>query len=141
MNKKSEIQLLAETFLSAYRRCSEPFQIENTQFEVDRIPAIVCLAFSTELYLRAVLEYKNLCYKKTHSLKTLFKSLSKKSQRMIMEKSPFISEVFNNFLSDADNAFIDWRYIYQIEDNQKLAINCDFLEDLIAQLESILSGT
>ena len=115
----------------------------NSQINHDNVyyfmPAIVNLAFSVELFLKANIDNKV----KVHCLDDLLKLLPDGEQKAIIQITIKQFEVYTNeiiteeqfwkYLAEARNAFVDWRYFY--ENSQ--SINPTFLFSLATALNSI----
>ena len=85
-------------------------------------PCAVNLAFACELYLKALRakEHSDIA-KKTHYLKYLFYQLESDTQdevRKEYEKFNTLQE-FDECLDTHNNAFIEWRYYYEITEKNK----------------------
>lgn len=94
------------------------------------IPEIVNRAFACEIFLKAMLTYKNIKFKRNHNLFELWKKLSKELSNKVegeiyecieLEESVSLDDLINKIA----NAFNEWRYIY--EENLK-SVNLGFLK-------------
>jgi HEPN domain-containing protein len=125
----------------AFYRCMEERQIKPGVNEMPVIPAIVCISFATELYLKAVLGFKNLPKGKDgHSLKKLFNHLPEETKKLIRKNIRIPDWYFDRMLSDADTAFVDWRYEYEYEfhPEKSLTISTEFLIRFINEVRHFL---
>ena len=89
-------------------------------------------AFAIELFLKCLISSMGDEYAKTHSLKHLWNkyySLDYQNAEIIKNQICADGNYFNDRLSEIDNAFDDWRYIFESR-NDPLKINRDFLSNL-----------
>lgn len=106
----------ANSYLLAYERCIEMRPLENGRFEMLASPAIVCLAFSCELFIKSILQIHKMLQKKAgHKLDTLFGQLSEGIRNRIIAKIGTTG--FDYKIQNASNAFEEWRYIYELGSN------------------------
>lgn len=123
----------AQIFEKAAAILTREFQRELERTGVTNLPAaiIVNLAFSLELYLKCLKIIETGSQpKKIHNLHNLYQSLSPGSKTKIenyyeefIQSNPLAIAVKSEFkdikldidtaLSEADKAFIEWRYIYE----------------------------
>ena len=85
------------------------------------IPASVNSAFACEVFLKALLHYSDISFKKLHDLKSLFEKLPEDIKSFVKEttisqsggmwKNYFGFEYLNNI----SKAFVDWRYVYEVD--------------------------
>lgn len=79
-------------------------------------PMIMTGAFACEIYLKILLTKQNISYERKHSLEDLYNLLNDKSKDDI--KTAFLEEGFDeNFdkgLEEISNAFVKWRYFYEL---------------------------
>ena len=121
------IKLIANDFYEAYIRCTEGKNIETigntTILHVVNVPAIVNGSFAIELYLKSMIEKKNI---KDHNLYFLFNCLDESMKsKIIREIEPqLINErlKFDEALMKISDSFIYWRYIYE-KDNFGIGLN------------------
>lgn len=125
---------LGKSFLSASNRCQVPVKIKDNEFEIPLIPSIVCIAFATELYLKAVLTIENNLVK-SHELKKLFNALFKDTKDSIIQNLKLTVTVFEMKLDEANNAFVEWRYVYE---PKRKNVDIDFLRKLVSELAKIV---
>lgn len=86
---------------------------------------IVCVAFSLELYLKAL--KCSLCgqHLQEHRIVKLFEDLPKTTQAEILKdmstqwEPPVSESEFRKKLSDLDNSFVEWRYLQEATDRSK----------------------
>lgn len=101
------------------------------------IPAVVCLAFATELALKA-----NLLAEKApsegHSLLELFEKLDTETRRAVRSKCGLKAEDFDVELGAVSKAFVEWRYIYETPGYH--SINLPFLQSLWSVLAELAEG-
>ena len=98
------------------------------------IPAVVCLAFATELALKAILLAEgNLSH--GHKLDELFAKLQQRTQLLVMKKIGLEGGAFKANLAAVSNAFVDWRYIYEAPGSHSL--NLPFMRSLCDVLSAV----
>ena len=76
------------------------------------VPGVVCLAFSIELGLKAII----LAAQGSavgHKIENLFNLLSEDDQNIICRHTGCTREQFEHELSAVSNAFVEWRYIHE----------------------------
>lgn len=79
-------------------------------------PLVVNVAFSIELYLKAIKAHESTTceYPTGHKLDDLFKILKPSTQRQIKTSFAQRSEVpLGDLLGEASNAFVEWRYSHE----------------------------
>lgn len=74
------------------------------------VPYIVNLSFALELYLKTILIANEIKCNEQHSLISLFKSLPRDIQNELLDKD----ESLSNFFEEYENAFVKFRYHYEI---------------------------
>ena len=98
------------------------------------IPAVFCLAFATELALKAILLAEgNLSYE--HKLDKLFAKLQQRTQLLVMKEVSLEEGAFKANLSAVSNAFVEWRYIYEAPGYHSL--NLPFMRSLCDVLSAV----
>lgn len=87
------------------------------------VPTVVNAAFSCELYLKAHLIMQNRTSGpiKAHKLRDLFQMLDEESQKIVKSKADIFD--WDHFLDEADNAFVEWRYIHEEEKLMYISIS------------------
>lgn len=106
----------------------------NTKFTAARNSN---LALACELFLKAIHIITKDVFHKTHNLKELFSSLNCRNQNAIKEL--YNSKITKNMLTIKEllkkhsNSFEDWRYIYEISNNQKEF----YISEMLAFAESL----
>ena len=88
------------------------------------IPSIICGAFSVELALKAIL-YNEGVDCKGHPLLALMNKLPAKVQNEIQMSLAKEWPDYDQQLKNCDKAFVDWRYVHEID--RELNINVNFL--------------
>lgn len=81
-------------------------------------PFVVNIAFSCELSLKAIMMLRSDdgAYEKGHCLEELFASLDEGDQRDIRNRcAEELNMDFNDVLAEFNNAFVDWRYVFERE--------------------------
>lgn len=133
---KSRITILkqADSFFEAFDGCMEMKDIRDSGpgWEIGRIamtPAIVCAAFASELYLKYLVGKDNTKY--THKIKDLFEMLDKEVQREIEgavndDMRSVKLPNFEDILPLVSNVFVDWRYLYEQDDEYLKGIYLNF---------------
>ena len=91
------------------------------------IPAVVCLAFATELALKAILLAKE-TPSDGHGLAQLFEKLDAETQALVRSRPEVKAEDFDAELRAVSKAFVEWRYIYETPGYH--SINLPFLQSL-----------
>ena len=134
-----ELQLLrnnASAFKKSAERSLERRPLPNGQIESLIVPAVVNLAFSIELYLKFLLT-KNKKQCRGHKLLDLFNSLDSTVKQEIIKLTEYDEEEFKILLSKHTEAFVEWRYFY--ERNENINVNIEFMKKLIDCVESIVN--
>ena len=102
-------ELHADSFLQAYRRCIDPAgQGLGT-------PALICAALSAELGLKAILSSNGISFGREHNLRKLLDLVPPDDRTRIVEIASESYAAFEEELTKAAMAFIEWRYIYESE--------------------------
>lgn len=106
---------VANSYFIAYMRCIEQRKLNLTTIQFLPIPALTCIAFSCEIYLKTLLYCFGISHPKVHNLKKLFNLLPKDIQEKIRESydNPL---KFDNNLENAREYFATSRYLYEKED-------------------------
>lgn len=118
---KSEIALsISKSFLKAHDRCAAERFGEGLVSNAELIPAIVCIAFSIEIGLKAVLisEGKQVS---GHKFQPLFDSISEGRRELIARNTGYEATRFQSELCKANNAFVEWRYIYEMDGDRSVS--------------------
>ena len=101
----------------------------NNSFKPTIIASITNKVFACELFLKSMLMINGIENNKDHLLFNLIKKLNISDELEIsLKEYNFIDEILK-----INNAFQDWRYIYEKDET---IINCGFLESLCDELES-----
>ena len=85
------------------------------------IPGVVCLAFSVELGLKAVI----LAAQPSatgHKLEALFGLLTPEDQASVIQHSGYERQRFELELEAVSNAFVEWRYIHEKPGLQSISV-------------------
>ncbi len=113
----------------------EKFQHDTADIERYTEPATVNSAFACEVFLKALLLFYDVSFKKEHKIDKLFDLLPDEIKNLVkqtvminyggMWTDPFGCKLLKN-ISDA---FVEWRYSYEIVGNKRasLQINIGFL--------------
>lgn len=107
----------ANSYYIAYSRCMEQRKIDLKTFQWLPIPALTCIAFSCEVYLKTLLLCFDIPYPKgaeAHDLKKLFNSLPKDMVQEIKDSYENPLEL-DNALDEIKKYFITSRYFYESE--------------------------
>ncbi len=116
----------ADSFWLAAARNMEQRRTSPTQFQMLLIPGVVCLAFSVELGIKAMLLAAG-SPPKIHNLAKLFGLLSQLVQDQVVAACGKPRVEFDMALDGVANAFEEWRYIYDVD---KPSIDIAFLSSL-----------
>ena len=108
-------QSSALDFLRAYELCF-PFPI--TYIPVGT-PALICAALSAELGMKTLL-FKEGRSAKGHNLKKLLRKLSSSDRDEIIALTKPSWPDFEDQLENAQDAFVDWRYIFEAKEDKFL---------------------
>jgi HEPN domain-containing protein len=125
----------ARSFRAAGDRCFQTLSGGHYDARMLCAPAIVCYAFSLEIYLKFLLKNEGKEIKKTHDLANLYNRLSESLRREIEGKVGDDNQVFQNNLKSFGKAFEEWRCQY--EDGSAKPASIGFASKLIAALEAI----
>ena len=114
MTKLKKMSNTANCYFIAAERCMEERPIDLKSFQMLPIPALTCIAFSCEVYLKALLFYFDTPISNTHNLKELFDLLPKDAKENIQKlyKNPLR---FDNDLNEIKEYFVTSRYLYEQE--------------------------
>ena len=104
----------ADSFWLAAARNMEQRRINPTQYQMLLIPGVVCLAFSVELGMKAILLPAGKP-PKTHNLTKLFHLLPQHIQDQVVVACGRPCGAFEVALNSVANAFEDWRYVYDMD--------------------------
>lgn len=98
------------------------------------IPYIVNSSFALELYLKLILIANKKSYKNNHRLTELFKLIHPNIKKELLSRCNNLEELLNKY----DNAFIEFRYHYELYDaktgkekEMMLSFNTDEIESLL----------
>ncbi len=98
------------------------------------VPGIVCLAFSVELELKAMLLTLHLLpLKPEHNLFKLFNRLPDYVQADVLQLCSARQPSFCKSLKEVSESFVTWRYSYE---HGLLEVNLAFLQDLSKACEA-----
>ena len=133
-----KISTHGSSFYKAAHRCAEQVQNSDGTFERLLIPENVCLAFSVELNLKALIYSEGHAPNDTHNLRTLFRSLNGKTQNAIEAIIGYEKNLFDGKLKEIADSFEFWRYVYEqgdfsfdLEVLNKLAMSCEEISNNI----------
>ncbi|EKE30328.1 MAG: hypothetical protein ACD_2C00005G0003 [uncultured bacterium (gcode 4)] len=107
------------------------------------IPCLVLLSFTIELTLKLLLKQETEKEYKIHWLKDLFEKLSKQCQTEIIweviSNLNINQERFYELINENNQTFIDWRYMYENENQNKWSIQFlkIFYEKLKLKIEDL----
>lgn len=126
------ISIQGTNFYKASQRCASQVKISDNKFEILLIPECVCLAFSIELNLKALIYSEGHVPEETHDIRKLFKTLNGKTQNIIESAVGYDNIKFDQKLKEIANSFKFWRYVYEqgdfsfdLEVLNKLAFACE----------------
>ncbi len=135
-NKEWLISTQGALFLKASKRCFEQRGIGSGKLEMFVQPGVVCLAFSIELNLKALITSEENEPRNIHNLSKLFKSLNGKTQDEIIRQCELSKEDFLTSLGNIEVVFEDWRYVYE---QGAVSLNMDLLHKLSEVLDNLTS--
>lgn len=132
-------------FRKAAKLLKEPYK--NGEDDL-LFPLATNLAFAAELFMKCLLYLEAVSVRKQHPLKTLFRSLSKKHQGHIeklfleeVRKKPHIPKIeaielsfkfeIDKVLEATNNAFEEWRYIFEERDQTVLFFGMEEFVDAL----------
>ena len=113
-------RMTSTAFLEAYRRCMDE-TIPSGKSEAMFIPALVCAAFSAEVGLKALLLQAGKAAR-GHDLVKLFNRLPGEFQTDIFGRMGMDASQFAANLNHVREAFKDWRYMYEFNDERSISI-------------------
>lgn len=131
----NRISTQATSFLKAASRCAEQRKIDKNTIEWLMVPENVCLAFSIELNIKALVYLEGHTPTDIHNLEKLFKRLNGKTQNAIIEESGYDKDLFFKDLTEIANTFEFLRYVYEYQDSS-FSINIIMLKNLANLLEN-----
>lgn len=134
--------LQAITFLDCACLCNETVRLDKGSARSIYLgtAVIVNCAFACEIFLKLLLEFNNVKYKKQHGLKELFdllpEELRVKINRHLLQNYGTLKDSNGfEFLQLYSNAFTEWRYSYE-KFNLRIERNFLFLFCKILKKES-----
>ena len=125
----------SRSFHLAFQRALEPRQTAPGQFEALMVPSVVCAAFAVELGIKAIALTKG-AQPRGHNLNELFGALDAAEQSAIKTSVGLSDSDFQNELTAAAGAFVEWRYIY--EATGTVSANIEFLQRFSNAIQSRL---
>lgn len=134
-NKKPPYQ--SRAFFVAAQRCMEQRSLSGGQLEMPIVPAIVCIAFSIELGLKALAQVEGRSLR-GHKLADLFNQLSPTQQAKLVAAAGYTRGVFDSALLEATDVFVDWRYVHEQESPEA---NLGFLQAFAGAVQKALPPT
>jgi hypothetical protein len=126
----------SRSFHLAFQRALEPHQTAPGQFEALMVPGVVCAAFAVELGIKAIALTDGAQPGKHHKLNELFGALDAAEQSAIKTSVGLSDSDFQNELTAAAGAFVQWRYIY--EATGTVSANIEFLQRFSNAIQSRL---
>ena len=78
---------------------------------IDLAPIVTNITFACELYLKAIILYKQGSVKPVHSIEELFNQLDEEDKEIIKNSSKIFD--WTQFMEELDAAFVTWRYLYE----------------------------
>ena len=117
MTKADKLKAMVDTancYYIAYTRCMEQRPIDLKTFQMLPFPALTCLSFSCEVYLKTLLFYFGSSIPNIHDLKKLF-NLLPENIRDYIQKAYNNPTRFTNDLDDTKEYFLSSRYLYEKE--------------------------
>lgn len=122
----AQAQNSSRAFYLAFQRCMEQRPLLNGQVQFLVVPAVVCAAFSIELGLKAIVLRAGGSVS-GHKLKELFGALEPPTQQLIFAAVGIERQEFDSSLEVASDAFVEWRYIHELESTN---VDMEFLSKL-----------
>jgi hypothetical protein len=115
----------ALSFYNGGSRCAADIGITPLATNSPMSPAIVCYAFSAELYLKLLHAISSGAVPRGHKLDELFLSLSSETQAAIAEM--YGAAEMSTHIAAVSSAFVEWRYQHE---HETLTINWHVLVNL-----------
>lgn len=130
--------ILEKRFGSLREKIDKGEQVFRDDFYII-CPIIMTGSFSCEMYLKILLKYEEINYKKEHSLYELFNKLKPATKEEVL--NTYGDEEFIEKLKKYQDTFIKWRYFFE-EDPEKsedmfITIEPGFFEKFIKVLQKI----
>ena len=119
-------------FFNGGSRCIADIKITPLITNSPMAPAIVCFAFSVEMYLKLLSVIATGKYPKDHKLQELFSSLPEEFQKTLITK--YVNTSFEADMANVSNAFIEWRYEHEYA---ALTINPDVLINIASACHTL----
>jgi hypothetical protein len=142
-NKDGEMAMSVETMIATARsfnqgayRCNQSLPGDSYDARKLIVPAVVCHAFSLEVYLKFLLKISMNIESREHDLKTLYMMLDESTRNEIETKVGYEKNIFENNIDLFKKAFIEWRYFYE-EGNAKV-VNLEFVRKMVEAIEEIV---
>jgi hypothetical protein len=143
INREGKIAMSLETMIAIARsfnqgayRCNQSLPGDSYDARKLLVPAVVCHAFSLEVYLKFLLKISRNIESKEHDLKTIYKMLDESIRNEIETKVGYERSIFENNIDLFKKAFIEWRYFYE-EGNAKV-VNLEFVRKMGEVIEEIV---
>jgi hypothetical protein len=100
-------------------------------------PAVINSAFACEVFMKAILSFRDIKPPRSHKLKSLYVKLPEKEREWIKSvvsrgASCSWTDCFGfDYLDEISEAFVEWRYSYEIVGKKRavMQINMGFLND------------
>ena len=94
----------------------------NVEENFKLIPTVVNASFACELYLKALVIWQEKAEKpiRVHKLSELFEMIDAEDRDIVIKSADIFD--WNTFFTEADNAFVDWRYIHENDGIKKISI-------------------
>lgn len=140
--QERQIYNAAHSYHYAAQLLSRPIATGPGTFHLPILPIITCYTFSLELYLKCLTVIVGESQLKEHKYTRLFKNLDSISRASIISHfnslqpgSPISEPDFLMHLSTIDNAFVEWRYIYESSSG---AINLEFVRNAVNAIQNYI---
>lgn len=104
----------ALAFFNAGSRCMADISITPTVTNSPMAPAVVCFAFSAELYLKLLHLISIGNPDKIHGLKEIFAVLPEATRQKVGSRYPGGLKNLEAEIKAVSSAFVDWRYLHEI---------------------------
>lgn len=114
-----EMFRVACTFCECADMAQEKFQHDTADIGFYNTPSIVNSAFACEVFMKAILKFKQIKTPKTHKLKELYDTLPDELRERIKQNVScgclgIWRDCFGlEYLDEISNAFVEWRYSYE----------------------------
>lgn len=126
-----EMFRVACTFCECADMAQEKFQHDTADIGFYNTPSIVNSAFACEVFMKAILKFKQIEAPKAHKLRELYDKLPDELRERIKQKvscgyrDMWQTWFGSELIDQISNAFVDWRYIYEHDFRKDGTIHID----------------